>query len=141
MRHLSGILWDLSLMPTVCTDTMRDIVHVMFPDGNLLEFHHHLYYAAKKEINHRLKDANISAETLVDLLTEMQTYAQAYDEIVFKKPGVYRYTAPSFDRIEEDTREWLGNEGIPMTQDFRDYLNESQFDTLRYDPAFIALFG
>ena len=64
----------------------------------------------------------------------MKSYAKAYDEIVFSKPGVYKYTAPWFDHIEEDTREWLGNEGSPMLKDFNEFLDESQFDNFRkYD--------
>ena len=130
--HIEGVLWDLSLMPTVCTDIMRDIVSVMFPDGNYIEFNHCLYYALKKKINHVLKhEQNVSADTIRDLLTEMKSYAKAYDEIAFSKPGVYKYTAPWFDHIEEDTREWFGNEGTPMMRDFREYLDEPQFDNMR----------
>jgi len=70
----------------------------------------------------------------------MKSYAKTYDDIVFSKPGVYKYSAPWFDHIEEDTREWLGNEGEPMTQDFYKYLEElekRQFEGLR-DPEFFA---
>lgn len=130
--HIEGVLWDLSLMPTECTDLMRNIVSVMFPDGNYIEFNHNLYYAVRRKINHILKHApNVSAEQIRDLLTEMKSYAKAYDDIVFSKPGVYKYTAPWFDHIEEDTRELLGNEGVPMTQNFREYLDEPQFDNMR----------
>ena len=135
MSHVEGILWDLSLMSTVYTDLARDVVNLMFPDGNYIEFNHSLYYAVKKQINHMLKqEPNVSADTIRDLLTEMKTYAKAYDEIVFAKPGIYKYTAPWFDHIEEDTREWLGNEGTPMLQDFKEYLDKPQFDNIRnYD--------
>ncbi len=135
MRHIAEILWDLSLMPTVYTDLMREIVRVMCPDGNYIEFNHYLYYAIRRKINHILKyEPNTPAEQICDLLTEMKLYAKAYDEIVFAKPGVYKYTAPWFDHIEEDTREWMGNEGVPMTQEFYEYLEEAQFDSIcKYD--------
>ena len=68
-----------------------------------------------------------------------EAYAKAYDEIVFSKPGVYKYSAPWFDHIEEDTREWFGNEGEPMTQDFYKYLDETQFDSLRNSDFFVLL--
>lgn len=130
--HIEGVLWDLSLMPTIYTDLVRDIVNVMIPDRNYIEFNHNLYYAVRRQINHMLKyEPNTSAEQICGLLTEMKSYAKAYDEIVFSKPGVYKYTAPWFDHIEEDTREWLGNEGEPMTQNFYKYLEETQFDSLR----------
>ncbi len=135
MSHVEGIIWDLALMSTVYSDLARDVVNLMFPDGNYIEFNHSLYYAVKKQINHMLKqEPNVSADTIRDLLTEMKTYAKAYDEIVFAKPGIYKYTAPWFDHIEEDTREWLGNEGTPMLQDFNEYLDKPQFDNIRnYD--------
>lgn len=140
MRHLEGVLWDLSLMPTVYTDIMRDIVHVMMPDGNYIEFNHSLYYAVRKQINHMLKhEPNTSVAKICGLLAEMKSYAKAYDEIVFKKPGIYKYTAPWFDHIEEDTREWLGNEGEPMTQDFYRYLEDAKFDYLRKHEKFLDL--
>lgn len=44
-----------------------------------------------------------------------------------------------FDHIEEDTREWLGNEGETMMQDFYRYLEETQFDYLRNDKCFVTL--
>ena len=139
MNHIEYVLWDLSLMPTVYTDLMRDIVKVMFPDKNYIEFNLTLYYAVRRKINHILKqEPNASAEIIRDLLMEMKTYAKTYDDIVFSKPGVYKYTAPWFDHIEEDTREWYGSEGFPMTQDFQEYLNEPQFDNIR-DHAFFCL--
>ncbi len=132
MGNMEGILHVLSLMPTVYTDIMRDLVNLMIPDGNYIEFNHSLYYAVRRQVNHILKcDTNASVETICNLLKEMKSYAKAYDEIVFSNPGVYKYTAPWFDHIEKDTREWLGNEGEPMMQDFYKYLEEAQFDNFR----------
>ena len=140
MNHVEGILWDLSLMPTVYTDLARDVVNLMFPDGNYIQFNHSLYYAVKKQINYMLKhEPNVSADRIRDLLTEMKTYAKAYDKIVFVKPGIYQYTAPWFNQVEEDTREWLGNEGTPMLQDFKEYLAEPQFDNIRNCDFFHSL--
>lgn len=139
-RYLEYILWELSLMPTVYTDLMRDIVNAMVPDSNYIEFYNTLYYADKRKINHILKyDPNVSAEHILDLLTEMQSYAKAYDAIVFSKPGVYRYTAPWFDHIEEDTREWFGSEGVPMTKDLQEYLEDPQFNKIRNQASFEML--
>ena len=132
MSHLSGILWDLSLMPTVYTDIMQKIVSVMLPDGNYLEFNHYLYYAVKKKISHILKyEPACKAEKTHELLKELKTYAKAYDEIVFSKPGIYKYTSPWFDHIEEDTRNWLGNEGETLMQDFEKYLKDIKFDAVQ----------
>ncbi len=132
MSHVEGILWELSLMPDIFTDVMRRIVDVMFPDGNLLEFNLNLYFAMKRELNRLLnKNPATDAQTVLNLLGEMKKYAQAYDSAVFSKPGIYRYTAPWFDRIEEDTREWLGNEGLTVMQDLKDFMSEPQFSSIR----------
>ena len=132
MGNIQGVLHILSLMPAIYTDLMRDIVTLMFPDGNYIKFNHELYFAVRRQINHILKyETNISPVKICNLLNEMKSYAKAYDEVVFSNPGVYKYTAPWFDHIEEDTRAWLGNEGEPMTQDFYKYLEEAQFDSLR----------
>lgn len=140
--HIEDVLWDLSLMPTIYTDIMRDLVSLMIPDGNYIGFNHNLYYAVRRQVNHILKhDSNTSAETICILLKEMKSYAKAYDDIVFWKPGVYKYTAPWFDHIEEDTREWFGNESEPMTQGFYKYLEEAQFDSLRNHEFFNRLKG
>ncbi len=118
-------------MPDVYTDLMRDVINLMFPDGNYIEFNHNLYYAVRKQINHILKyEPNVSSEQICDLLTEMRSYAEAYDEIVFARPGVYKYTAPWFDHIEEDTREWIGNEGKTLMQDFKEFVEENQLNSL-----------
>ena len=138
--HLEGILGNLSVMPAVYAPLMQDIINVIIRDGNYIAFNDCLYRSLKRQINHILKhESNASKDGICNLLKEMKSYAKAYDEIVFSKPGVYKYTAPCFDHIEEDTREWFGNEGEPMMQDFNKYLERAQFDFLRDDKEFTAL--
>ena len=138
--HIEGILGDLSVMPAVYAPLMQDIINVMIRDGNYIAFNDCLYRSLKRQINHILKhESNASKDGICNLLKEMKSYAKAYDEIVFSKPGVYKYTAPCFDHIEEDTREWFGNEAEPMMQDFCKYLERAQFDFLRDDEIFTSL--
>ena len=131
--HLHGILWDLYLLAPYLpdlpdydfTDQIRDLTRVMIPDGNYLLFNHDLYHAVRKRINREMKKGPIADKTLIyALLDEMEGYAGDYDRIVFDEPGEYRYTSPVFDRIKEDTREWLGNGGEPMKQDFERFSKE-----------------
>lgn len=138
--HIHGVLYDLSLMPEVYTDLIRNIINILIPDGNYIEYNHNLYYAVRRQITYILKhEPNASEDRICNLLTELKSYAKAYDEIVFKKPGIYKYTVPWFDHIEEDTREWFGNEGETMMQDFYRYLEEAQFDYLRNHKTFLNL--
>lgn len=138
--HLKGILYDLSLMPAVYTDLMRDTVNAMIPDGNYILFYEYLYRAVRKQINYVTEhETDTSKEKICTLLREMKSYAEAYDEIVFSKPGIYQYSAPCFDHLEEDTREWIGNEDEPLTRNFGKYLEEARFDFLRDYDAFLRL--
>lgn len=132
MSHVEGILFDLSLMPGISTDDIRSFFGVMFPDGNRLKFNLDLYYAVKKELNRILRtNADPDAGKIINLLNEMKDYAKEYDSAVFDNPGIYRYTAPWFNLIEEDTREFLGNEGPTVMQNLRDFMNESKFNPFR----------
>lgn len=138
--NVGGILWELTLMQPLHFDLMRNIVNLMVPDGNRLLFNHYLYYALQMEINGTVKGkTNASPEQICDLLRELKSYAMEYDEVVFSKPGIYKYTAPWFDHIKEDTREWLGNEGTTLMQDFYKYLDNWQFDSLREQDWFKLL--
>ncbi len=139
--HLEGILWDLSLLaPYTFADTGKAVLCALIPDGNYLEFNHSLYYAVRQKINGIIKKDNPDRKEILRLLKEMKSCAAEYDRIVFEKPGIYRYTSPVFDRIETDTRDWFGNEGKPMSEDFREYLNDHAFDFLRIDIEFGKLF-
>ncbi|MBQ2736293.1 MAG: helix-turn-helix transcriptional regulator [Clostridia bacterium] len=132
MSHMEGIIWDLSLARDLRSDLIRKIIDTMLPDGNYLRFNLDLYQAAEKELNHILNNGQEnSKDKIVSLLKEMRAYAEAYDRIVFKKPGVYKYTAPWFDRIEEDTRLWIGNEGTHMIDEYRKLVSKEKFDNIR----------
>ncbi len=140
MSHIEGVLWDLSLMSDVYTEAIQNIVNAMFPDGNYLEFNHNLYFAVKKKINNIFRqDPDTDIETIMDLLTELKKYAKEYDRIVFSKPGIYKYTSPWFDHIKEDTRKWLGNEGMTLMQDLNEYLEDPQFSRMHGSDFFQLL--
>lgn len=145
--NLEGLLNGLSLF--WCDDNdrndlfrakMKELLRVMIPDGNYLEFNHPLYYGTQSRVNLILRRGEgADGERVLHLLGEMKRYAADYDRIVFDKPGVYRYTSPMFDLIETDTRDWLGNESSTMTQDFAEYLWDAKFDFLRGTAAFRSL--
>lgn len=132
MSNLEGVLWDLSLLPEVHTETICDILAVMFPDENCIRFNLNLYETVKRKINRILRNNPESdIEAIRDLLEELKGHAKEYDRVAFLKPGVYRYTAPWFDHVEEDTREWNGSKGTTLMQDFKEYLLSPQFDGVR----------
>jgi hypothetical protein len=130
LDNIHGALRGLSLLPEESTDAMRALVQAMFPDGDYMGHYLTMYYAVQRQINHRVK-LGVLEETIPALLAEMKGYAEKYTEILHKKPGVYRYTTPWFDHIEEDTRDWIGCEAETLLQDFAKYLEHPYFEKMR----------
>ncbi len=140
--NLEGILWELSLLPTgeVYTDLIETLIQTMIPDGNYIEFHHSLFYAYERSVNHELRtQKSPNTDIVFKWLEKMLEAARQYDMILFDNPGVYRYTSPWFDRIEENSCDWFGSEGTRMCEVMKQYLEESKFDFLRSDMRFSNL--
>lgn len=137
--RFEGILWELSLMPNGdYSDLIRSLVQVMIQDGNYLEYNHRLYYSDRSAVSLAIKTGG-DMETILTLLEEMKRCSGEYDKILFDAPGIYRYTVPHLCMVEEDTREWLGNQGTRMTKEFEDYLCREDFDFLRGNERFQRL--
>jgi hypothetical protein len=107
----------------------------MIPDGNYLEYNLRLYYSDRKAVNHAIKTGE-NTESILTLLEGMKHYAEEYDKILFDAPGIYKFTVPHLSMIEEDTREWIGNQGARMSDEFKEFLQDKQFDFLRGSKAF-----
>jgi hypothetical protein len=138
-EHFEGMLWDLSLMPNEnYSDLIRSLVQVMIPDGNYLEYNHRLYYSDRRAVNHAIKTGE-NTETILAMLEEMKRYAKEYDKILFDEPGIYKFTVPHLSMIEEDTREWIGNQGTRMSDDFKEYLSKEEFNPLHGNEKFQKL--
>ncbi len=139
-----GVLWELSLLPTgeVYTDLIEKLILTMFPDGNYIEFNHSLFCAYQNSVNYEIrtqKSPNI--DTIIQLLEKMHKAAKQYDAVAFENPGIYRYTAPVFNRVETNTHEWFGREGTRMCEDMREYLKDTKFDFLRNNEHFTEIYG
>ncbi|MBO4769312.1 MAG: helix-turn-helix transcriptional regulator [Clostridia bacterium] len=137
--HFHSLIWILSLMPdNEYTELIKKLIDTMIPDGNYLEYNHSLYYASRRSVNRLLRE-NGDKEEILGFLVEMKRYAQEYDSIVFDKPDVSLYTVSHLRLIEEDTREWLGNQGERLTGEFTKYLQNHSFDFLRGENEFAEL--
>lgn len=137
--NFEGILLELSLMPDWnYSDLIHRLVQVMIPDGNYLEYNHSLYYSDRSAVNRAIKTGE-DKETILTLLEEMKHYSREYDRILFDAPGIYKYTVPHLCMVEEDTREWIGNQGTRMSDEFEEYLSQEEFGFLRSNERFQRL--
>ena len=138
-NNFQGILCELSLMPNgYYSDLIQRLVQVMIPDGNYLEYNHCLYYSNRSAVNHAIKTGE-DIESIFTLLEKMKHYSTEYDRILFDAPGIYKYTVPQLCMVEEDTREWIGNQGTRMSDEFEEYLSQEEFGFLRSDERFRRL--
>ncbi len=138
------VLLGLSELPTgeVYTDVIEKLMETIIPDGNYIVFHYHLFHAYEKSVNHEIQtQSSPDIDMIFKWLKKMYESAKQIDAVAFDKPGIYRYTASVFNRIETDTREWPGSEGTRMCEDMKQYLEDSKFDFLRSDIRFLQLFS
>ncbi len=144
MGHLEGILYDLSLLPTgeKYTDLIESLITTMFPDGRYILFDFNLFCAYQAGVSHELRtNPSPREERILEWLRKMLASAKRCDEMEREKPGIYRYSAPWFDRLDTDSREWLGREGKCWRQRMKEYLEEEKFDFLRGDERFAEIYG
>lgn len=140
IQAFAGTCLDLSLMfdcESESADLGRKLIETILPDGNYIGFHTELFCFKERIAKQEMKNGN--KEKVLSLLAEMKRHAEETDRIMFDAPGVYRYTVPWFRLVEEDTRNWLGNQSKRWTERFREILREPAFDPLRNDRRFEEL--
>ena len=117
----------------------KAIIEALIPDGNYCSHHH-----VMSTINLFL--AEIAAndgdyDEAIKLLGEAVHCAKEYDLMDSVHPGEYSYTAPLFNKITEDSRNWYRTGQGTMLDDVRNMCNNRQvFDVIRDRDDFKALF-
>jgi len=115
----------------------ESIIKAMIPDGNYCEYHHDMSHIKFFEAKIAASEGN--AELAISYLKEAVYYAKEYDKIDITAPGRYKYTAPLFDRIIIDSREWCHVDGT-LFEGFKNLISGSEFDFIRDREDFLALF-
>ncbi len=116
-----------------------ELIHTMIPDGNTLHFAFFLYQATERQARTLAKQKGPTQDdAIIALLHEARQYAADYDRIAHDAQGVYRYTAPVFDRIETDTAAWIGADAPGLGADFAEMIADPLFDGVRSRPGFPA---
>jgi len=105
------------------------LINLFFPDGNYLDMQYILYHYevsnSKKAVqNNKLKEA-------LEHLAKAKYHAAEMDKIEYDFPGEYQYTAPLFDMLTFDSREWLHTNDGPALRQLEQTLNEKEFHALR----------
>ncbi|MBQ8398458.1 MAG: helix-turn-helix transcriptional regulator [Clostridia bacterium] len=80
------------------------IITAVIPDGNYLEYHQDISRILLKKAESAIKSGEFSSA--IDLIKEALFHAKEYDIIDTVCPGEYQYTAPLFDHLKIDSRQW-----------------------------------
>jgi len=107
----------------------EQIVRILVPDGNYLSFHGWLFHIMIQQAVPLTWQGK--PDEAIAALERAYEHVTMYDRMFFEKPGPYKFTAPLFDRIEQDTTEWC--KGTPgwLRENFFECLRRPSFDPLR----------
>jgi len=119
-----------------CT-AAEGIIKAMIPDGNYCEYHHSMSHIKFRKAEISASEGN--AESAMVFLKEAVYHAREYDLIDSIALGEYRYTAPLFDHITIDSREWYHSGGT-LLGDIKEMSKRDVFDFIRDYEDFKALF-
>lgn len=131
------LLWsNIGDYRDTCT-AAESIIKAMIPDGNYCEYHHSMSHIKFRKAEIAASERN--AESAMKFLKEATYYAKEYDLIESIALGEYRYTAPLFDHLTIDSREWYHSEGT-LLDDIKEMSKRKVFDFIRDRKDFKALF-
>lgn len=114
-----------------------ELIKLFFPDGNYLDGHYIMYHYEVSNSKKAIQENNM--EQALEHLAKAKYHASEMDEIEYEAPGEYRYTAPLFDKLSDDTRDWLHSNDSPALVQLAEELNKKEFDPLRNYTGFQEL--
>lgn len=116
---------------------VAEIIKIMFPDGNYLDFNDQLYFCYLMQAKIYTKEKRY--EEAMDALYLSLKYARDFDALCVDNPGTYRYSSASFNLLELNTED-LFYAGIERTEDsFFSWIEGMYFEPLRERDDFKSL--
>ncbi len=132
MRALDNLCEKLTgHWSTEAARTKQALLELFIPDGNYLTYECELMHSAILQAKAFTREGMYNEA--VAMLAKAKVHAQAYDAIDLpEKRGIYKFTAPLFDRIEYDTRlRCVSGKSSCMEDFYGYYLPDPAFDPLR----------
>ncbi|MBE6694600.1 MAG: helix-turn-helix transcriptional regulator [Ruminococcaceae bacterium] len=136
---VNALLWDGVAENKYTCITAEKIIEAMIPDENYCCFHYEMAHIQFRKAEIEAK-ANRTHEAL-NLLKKAIHHAKQYDLLDSISPGEYAYTAPLFNKVTIDTREWNHTGNATLSDDIKELCNRKIFDTIRNDKEYTKLFA
>lgn len=136
-QFIDMLIWNnIGNTDDACT-AAEGIINIMIPDGNYCEFHHPMSHIKFKKAEIAMLKNN--TRSALEFLKESIYHANEYDKIDSLALGEYRYTAPLFDHLAIDSREWYHSDQT-LLDCIKKMCMRNSFDTIRECENFKALF-
>lgn len=115
------------------------IINAMIPDGNYCTYHHQMSHIHFRKAAMAVTRGD--CEEAMKYLQKSVYHAKEYDRIDLIHPGKYAYTAPLFDHLVIDSKEWCRTGTGSLLDDIKDLCKRTKnvFDSLHDRDDFQAL--
>lgn len=130
MGKLNSLVSALSIYNPEELKLKIQLIKMFIPDGNYLDFSSDMHIYEERQIKEaiecgRYDDAAVHVKNAAK-------YASEYDEIVYHKPGKYKFTAPLFDKVICDTTTYYFVTYSPLLPQFiKELLSFSEYEPIR----------
>ena len=116
----------------------EEILKAMIPDGNYCSYHYEMAHIQfwKAEIEARTGHPNEA----IGLLKKSLYHAKEYDLIDSISPGEYAFTAPLFNKLTIDSKEWYHTGSDTLGDSIKEMCTRKSFDAIRSREDFQTLF-
>lgn len=122
----------------VAIDAARQMLDIIIPDGNYLNFHYHMMsieiYEARRLI--KLEEYDKAIKSLI----KAKYHARELDRIECDSPGKYKFSSPLLSHCECDTTRYCKTGIETQVEDFCSWLDNNCYEPLREMTEFKKLY-
>ena len=134
---MDKLMWDCVAEERYTCQAAEGVLKAMIPDGNYFSYHFEMSY-----IQFRKAELAIKADEENDAIKCLQKsvyHAKEYDLVSRVAPREYTFSAPLFDRLTYDSREWCHTGTTTLLEDIQEMCKRKSFDPIRSRKDFQAL--
>jgi len=116
----------------------EEIIKAMIPDENYCSYHYEMAHIQFRKAEIETKNGNLNAA--MQLLKKAVYNAKEYDLLDSIVPGEYTFTAPLFNKLTIDSREWCHTGSATLVDDIKEMCARKSFDAIRNHKDYTELF-
>lgn len=120
------------------TGAARQMLDIIMPDGNYLNFHYHMMSIELQDARRLIKFEEY--DKAIKTLIKAKYHARELDKIEYDSPGKYKFSSPLLSHYECDTTRYYKTGTETQVEDFCSWLDNKCYDPVREMPEFKKLY-